>query len=127
MSRCEHAETTVLLHLFGEAPPGYADHLAGCGDCQQSLAEHAATVDAVAPAFEDLGPPTRRRGWVLGGLGLALAAGVLLSVGLPGAPPPSVDTGLALASTPIDLTDPFDAELDLLAGELDLLLFDMEL
>jgi len=50
---CEHAETTVLLYLFGEAPDGFEEHLADCDDCQESLAEHAATVRAVEPV---LGP-----------------------------------------------------------------------
>ena len=50
---CEHAETTVLLYLFGEAPEGFEEHLAGCDDCQESLADHAATLRAVDPV---LGP-----------------------------------------------------------------------
>ncbi len=126
MNRCEHAETTVLLHLFGEAPPGYAEHLAGCFECQQSLAEHADTVDSVTPAFE--APRNRRRGWLVAGLGMALAASVLLSLGGPMPAPPAADTGLAMAGPPpIDLSDPLDTELDVLAGELDLLFFEMEL
>lgn len=48
---CEHAETTVLLYLFGEAPAEYEEHLAQCEECQEALAEHAATVRAVEPVF----------------------------------------------------------------------------
>lgn len=50
---CEHAETTVLLYLFGEAPGGFEEHLAACDECQESLSQHAATVRAVDPV---LGP-----------------------------------------------------------------------
>lgn len=50
---CEHAATTVLLYLFGEAPDGYEEHLAACDECQESLSRHAATVRAVDPV---LGP-----------------------------------------------------------------------
>ena len=48
---CEHASTTVLLHLFGESPDWYPAHLAHCEDCQEALAEHAVTVGVVESVF----------------------------------------------------------------------------
>jgi len=91
---CEHAETTVLLYLFGEAPPEYSEHLDGCAECQAALSEHADTVAWVSPALTQppaaelvqLTQPTTPRSWLVGA-GLALAAGMALSL----QPGPSVD------------------------------------
>ena len=76
---CEHAESTVLLYLFGEAPRAYTAHLDACADCQTALTEHADTVAWVSPALAPPAEVTAPRGWWLAPA-LTLAAGLALTL-----------------------------------------------
>ena len=114
MTACPHAETTALLHLFGEAPPSYAAHLIDCVECQASLAEHSDTVARVEPALRPAPRSTLqaapRRATVWGfGAALALAAGLALSL-LPGPLPTAAQE---VRTEVLDLTwyDPMSTEL----------------
>ncbi len=134
---CEHAETTVLLYLFGEAPEGFEDHLAGCAACQEALAEHAATVRAVEPAFEtaqvtELRPPARSR-WLPWMAAAAAVVGlvVLLNREDPGTGPAVAGAAAAAAPTPPAAarrvwTDPIETELDDIDLEFESLARDLE-
>ena len=145
---CEHARTTVLLHLFGEAPPWYAGHLARCEECQEALAEHAVTVGLVEGVFRDepvltmeqeaataevvdlptraAGPARRVRRPVLwagaAAAVLALALGATVVSDLAKGPSP---TEIPMVEV-IPWEDPIDQELDLLDFELDALARDLE-
>ncbi len=144
---CEHAETTTLLWLYGEAPDAHAEHVAGCEACQAVLHLHSETAAVTGPVL-----PALRTGeaalpepanapmpaWLapLGGA-LAMAATVLLLV-----PARGLQDDPLLDDTPriavIDLASPavrdaalfdemdlafddLDAELDALASDLDTL------
>lgn len=137
MTPCEHAETTVLLYLFGEAPPEYSEHLAGCAECQASLSEHTDTVAMVTPALAkpqeaelvQLQQPRTPRSWLVGA-GLAMAAGVALSL----QPAPSVDIDDAPvvaelteeAAPDLSWEDPFSTKLSSLDAEINDLARDLE-
>jgi hypothetical protein len=147
---CEHSETTVLLHLFGEAPSWYAGHLAGCADCQDALAEHAVTVGVVEGALRKQPDvqegPTLEHEAVTGadveviplrsaGTGrrvalwaAAVAAVLALAVGVGVALTPEPPTPVADAPVvPLEpWVDPIAAELDMLDAELDALSREME-
>jgi hypothetical protein len=134
---CEHAETTVLLYLFGEAPDGFEEHLAGCDECQESLAEHAATVRAVEPAFtaEELAVPGRapRSRWLpwLAAAAAVAAFAMLMARGTPEQTPLLDGDAAADAVTPAEVerrvwTDPIELELDDMDLELDSLTRDLE-
>ena len=137
---CEQSETTVLLYLFGEAPPEYSEHLDGCAECQAALSEHADTIAWVSPALAQpqeaelvqLPQPTTPRSWLVGA-GLALAAGMALSL----QPGPAVDSDGAPAlaeltegpeETAPDLSweDPFSTRLSSLDAEINDLARDLE-
>lgn len=141
---CEHARTTVLLHLYGESPQWYAGHLARCAECQEALAEHAVTVGLVEPVFQDsqvltmeqeaapaevaelprdvLG--TRRAAlWVAAAAAaLVLAGGWAIVAGLAEDPAPTETHVVEV----LPWEDPIDEELDLLDSELDALARDLE-
>lgn len=111
---CPHAETTAILAVFDEAPADFADHLAGCGDCQTVVAEHRQTVAVITPALSAAPAPGPRR-WPILALLLAAAAALLILRPAPlPAPLPSL-THL----------DPID-DSELLSMELELALMDLE-
>jgi len=147
---CEHASTTVLLHLFGESPEGYEAHLAQCEECQEALAEHAVTVgvvegvfrrDEVSPRLDDevraaapaaeqpprpVITPLERRKWVrwvaAAAAAVALAWGVTLL---------SNDEEDAFEVAEVDAEadaweDPIELELDLITQEFDSLSRELE-
>jgi hypothetical protein len=129
---CEHAETTVLLYLFGEAPPEYADHLDGCEACQSALLEHADTVALVGPALcppaELPAPPPAARWEIWGtaiGAGLALAAGLAMTFS-PAPPPPPAPTPVARAAPDLSWDDPMAGELHQLDAQINALATSME-
>lgn len=116
---CPHATTTVVAHLFGEAPADYADHLAACDACQRALVAHADTLDLVAPVLAAsavaptvLPAPANRPSWLRLMPAAALAAAVALFVAapLPTRPPSPLAGEVAF--------DTIDAELALLDLEL---------
>ncbi|MFK7928683.1 MAG: hypothetical protein AB8H79_10885 [Myxococcota bacterium] len=95
-TQCEHATSTTVLWLYGEADDSHATHVAGCADCT-SVADDHATVAAAMPfevmaglhqpaAHADGWEPERlpapaNRSWIVGTLlGLAAAAVVLLGL-----------------------------------------------
>jgi len=124
---CEHAESTVLLYLFGEAPPGYAAHLDACLDCQAALTEHADTIAWVSPALSQPAPITAPRGWWLAPT-LALAAGLALTLQPAPQPLPATSQPAAAELDAPDLTweDPLAADLQELDKDLDALARDVE-
>lgn len=92
-TRCEHAETTTLLWLYGEADDSHAAHVASCQECSEIARMHADVVPIAAPVLrqadsasaQTLAPePAARRGpsplWGLAGL--AVAAALLIGLGL---------------------------------------------
>lgn len=98
---CEHAETTTLLWLYGEADEAHATHVAGCGACTEVARQHADLMSEVGPIADRLVaapsaegqvdplPAPANRGWWIGVVvGLAAAAAVLLALfgalGMPG-------------------------------------------
>ena len=118
---CEHAESTVLLYLFGEAPSGYAAHLDACADCQAALTEHADTIAWVSPALAPPAEVTAPRGWWLAPA-LALAAGLALTL----QPSAQSIANTTVQPPPVevpDLTweDPLSTELQRLAVDIDAL------
>lgn len=144
---CEHAETTVLLHLFGEAPSWYAGHLARCEECQEALAEHALTVGLVEGVFREeeddmqvatlelVGARPRpeaaapaatrpRRRWfpwiAAAAAGIAVAGGIAL---YPEPEEPAPVEEIALAS---EWEDSIEEELDMLTEEFEALARDLE-
>ncbi len=145
---CEHAKTTVLLHLFGEAPSWYAGHLARCEECQEALAENAVTVGLVEGVFQDdqvltmeqeaapgkvvdlpaPAPSAMRRVrrpvlWAAAAAAvLALAFGATVVSDLADGPATTEDQ--VVEALPWE--DPIDHELDLLDSELDALARDLE-
>lgn len=141
---CEHATTTVLLHLYGEAPPWYAGHLARCAECQEALAEHAVTVGLVQGVFQDdqvltleqeatptgtVELPTRPRRvrpailWVAAAAAMVfIAFGVTMIPDLANEP---VTTETPMVEV-VPWEDPIAEELDLLASEFDDLARDLE-
>jgi len=130
---CEHASTTVLLHLFGEAPEGYSEHLARCEECQEALAEHAVTVGAVEGVFlrgkvggSPAALPLQRRRWlrwmVAAAAAVALAWGMTLMSDEGGEAVP-----VAAADAEADAwVDPIERELDLITEEFDSLSRELE-
>lgn len=137
---CEHAETTTLLWLYGEADEAHAAHVAGCAECTAVADLHVdvmARVLPVAPAIaaEASTPASGRRrwpAWVAGGLALAAAALLVARLVTP-TPITQSDTAVAaLTPTPalepavsVLLDDAFDAELDALDDDLDALALDL--
>jgi hypothetical protein len=142
---CEHARTTVLLHLYGESPPWYAGHLARCAECQEALAEHAVTVGLVEPVFQDeqvltmeqetipataaidlpVASPrsTRTLLWVAAAAAaVVLAGGWAIIAGLAEEPAPTETPMVEV----LPWEDPIDDELDLLDSEFDALARDLE-
>ncbi|MFT5685148.1 MAG: hypothetical protein ACI8RZ_006097 [Myxococcota bacterium] len=111
---CPHAETTAILAVFDEAPPDFADHLAGCCDCQTVVAEHRQTIAVITPVLSAPAPSTRR--WPI--LALLLAAAVTLIVLRPTPPIPAPLPSL----TTLDTLD----DSDLHSMELELALMDLE-
>ena len=108
---CHHADTTAVLAVFDEAPPGYAAHLRGCAQCQRTVAAHRQTVALITPVLS----ARRRLPWGIALVGLALAAAVLLLV----MPQPTTDVPAALL-----LSDGIDDQI--LALELELALLNLE-
>lgn len=142
--RCEHAQTTTLLWLYGEASDAHAAHVAGCAECSAVLAEHEALASALGPALAaisaqpDVVPaptrPRRRRRTLATALAVAAAAagvGAFVGVGQPvgpldspgGQPVAAVEPGWVPAPGE---PDPFDAALDDLDRELEWLSQDLE-
>ncbi|HHO49741.1 MAG TPA: hypothetical protein ENK18_02450 [Deltaproteobacteria bacterium] len=145
--RCEHAQTTTLLWVYGEAEEAHAGHVAACADCRAVLSEHEAVASALGPALaaisaqpDDpsgaLAGPARRRAvglrWALGLAGAAAAAAAAIAVLTGGGPPgagvesfaavePGRGLGLGLGPP-----DPFDLALDDLDRELERLSRDLE-
>jgi len=139
---CEHARTTVLLHLFGEAPTWYAGHLARCEECQEALAENAVTVGLVEGVFqedevltmEQVAAPAEVVDLLRPRVGRAVlfaaAAAALLLVALGGALVAGLADGPTATDNPmvevIPWEDPIDQELDLLDSDFDALARDLE-
>lgn len=134
---CEHASTTTLAWLYGEADEAHVVHVQGCRACQDVVADHADVASALGPALGGVRvEPTRRRRWQWASLGLAAAAAGLLFVTGPPAPPeavigagvePGVSAAIA-ASVPLGGPgDAFDSELEALDQELDRLTLDLEM
>ncbi len=74
---CPHSETTAILATFGEAPPEFEAHLAGCEACRAVLQQHTSTLATLAPLVEKT-TNTRRR-WSPHAVGFLLVATVLLA------------------------------------------------
>lgn len=128
---CPNAETTVAW-VYGEAPEEHLHHVVACAECAAIVAEHErvmAAVSGVAPALGKA--PAKRAGWWAVG-GLALAAAALLSVSVWQAPRTVADTDgpdLALAAEPapaLSFDDDVDAALDDLEADLDVLAADLD-
>ena len=123
---CEHAETTTLLWLYGEAADAHAVHVAGCAACQEVVRTHEEVVSALGPALSATaaadGPRRLGRRGVGAATLLALAAALLLWVGVPPAAPPASERVV-----PAPSADPFDAALDDLDLELDRLSLELEM
>jgi len=134
---CEHATTTTLLWLYGEAAESHAEHVAYCEVCQAVAADHADVMSAMAEVSHlDLRPsaradetpreattagPANRAGYWPLVAGLAVAAALALAVRAP-APPVEVATSEV---TPVDVgifaaleDDPLDERFDALSYEL---------
>jgi len=147
---CPHAPTTTVAWCYGEGPDDHALHVADCAECQQVVADHElvsgaaaglvpALIDADGDAAEPEPEPERadRATWVPWAAAGALAAAVLVAVGLGGLPgaestpspatqvavAPAVDTQLREPGVPGDPPsfDDVDARLDALELELDAL------
>lgn len=124
---CEHAETTTLLWLYGEAPEAHAEHVASCAECTEVSALHV-DVMSVAEVRQEL--PERASG--VGGrwmavVSVAAVAAALLVAFLPG-PTQPLDTVAVAPAPALDWTEPlseFGAELDSLDAELDDLSLDI--
>lgn len=125
---CPHAETTTVLWCYGEADEAHAAHVGACADCQAVVADHEtvqAVVLPIAPALATA-PPRRRLPAVVFA-GLALAAAVLIGIGLGGPDrPPQAEPVAAVAPASL-VDDAVDLQLDALALELDALTADPSL
>ncbi len=129
---CEHAESTTLLWVYGEAPEAHDSHMAACAECQavvdglervqhalQPIAPTLRLADAPqAPAQVNNGFRSARWGVVL-----ALAASVLFAVGQLFAIPPTVDAPVDTDLAALDVAPPLG---DALYGDLDAGLEDLD-
>lgn len=139
---CEHATTTTLLWLYGEADESHTDHVATCAECQAVAADQADVMTALSgvshlelgesPVTPEAGAAPANRsflGAVVTGLALAAAA-LAIFVGAP-APAPSV--AVVEPASPIELAalavldeDPLDERFDDVTSELGDLLANVE-
>ena len=138
---CEHAESTTLLWIYGEASEDHGLHVAACTECQDVVDGLERVQHAIHPIAPALGPAdvvpvvvqvNNGFHFVRWGAALAVAASVLLAVQfMPLQPEVEVpaDTDLALVQprTPISdsLYGDLDAGLEDLDVELDSLAWDM--
>lgn len=138
--QCEHAQSTTLLWLYGEADDAHALHVAGCDACAAVAAEHASVTSALGPALAAISagalseppiPAPRRRPRIqrIVAWAAVLAAGALwtLSAAPPADSPPEPDDAVAFAPPPrLNASDPFDAALDDLDREIERLSLELE-
>lgn len=137
---CEHAHSTTLLWLYGEADDAHLGHIQGCAECQTVVGEHADVASALGPTLSAVrAAPRGRPRWAAAAGALALAAAAVLTVAV--LPPPSsgesgaqvaeserVEIGAAIvAIDPLGPVDSFDSQLDALDLELDSLSDDLEM
>ena len=137
--RCEHAATTTLLWLYGEADESHVEHVAGCEACQSVAEEHAEVMSAMAgvshldlraEAELEVQPANRGRFWPMVVGGAVVAA---LAVMFPRTPAiPEVDVADTEVS-PVELAaivalddDPLDDSFDALSFELGDLMANVE-
>ncbi len=126
---CPHAETTALLAVFDEAPPGFETHLTECAECIKVVQDHIQTLSILTPALSSTSPVhTNTKSWTPPTMIFLLAAAILLIIQLQ---TPPVDSGrleidsLIHNSTSTIEINPFesllDSELESLEMELALL------
>lgn len=117
---CPHTETTAILAVFGEAPPDFAEHLVGCGDCQAVIDEHRQTIALISPVLQAPAAPARRsRRWPLAAVLVAAAALLVLR--------PSPAPAPAVAPLPsLSALQPIDDDSEIFAMELELTLMDLD-
>lgn len=96
---CPHSETT-LAWMYGEADDGHLAHVGTCTSCQALLEEHEAVLALAAGSLPaNSAPASRRIPWAA----LALAAVVLLSLGIWAAVP-------GASQRPVQIPEPSSAE-----------------
>jgi len=127
--KCVHTETTAVLAAFGEAPPEFEDHLAGCAACRQVVSEHLQTLSIIDSTDVEMDARTPSR-WNPYAAGFLVAAGMLLAVQLGQHHGSTTDPSVHHQAQTTVTTEqaPFDIPLDdeLASIEMELALFNLE-